>query len=421
MLSMSMPEPAPAATYYTVSTHRFFPGTVALLNSLRLTGNAGELVVLDAGLTASERELLAAHATVYSPPGGMPIHPVVMKTYAHLSQPSGTVVVIDSDMIVTGPLDHITALAAEGQICAYPDIPEVRGRWFGEWEETLGLASPLRPDIYVNSGLVAFSTAHWPELLERWREVCESIPPSEMWGSRSPFNAPDQDALNALLMSEIPRAALTLLPKGEDPFGGDATVDDYETLRCSVDGRPAKILHLVDSPKPWEPSGWLRLAGTDYARLMRRLLFASDVPLRLDPDQVPLWLRPTRRGELALRTLGAGNRGIVRVAHKLPEPLRTRLRQVRRWFAYGRSHGREVIAVMPALDYVAEPLLLGQVALLGLGDGFSVAAVGVALATGLIPQLRRLRAPSSSRFDRVRRFALGSHHGRESDANLDCN
>ena len=32
--------------------HRFFLGTVALLNSLRLTGNVGELVVLDAGLTA---------------------------------------------------------------------------------------------------------------------------------------------------------------------------------------------------------------------------------------------------------------------------------------------------------------------------------------------------------------------------------
>ena len=45
-------------TYFTVSTHRFFLGTVALLNSLRLTGNAGELVVLDAGLTPDERELL---------------------------------------------------------------------------------------------------------------------------------------------------------------------------------------------------------------------------------------------------------------------------------------------------------------------------------------------------------------------------
>jgi hypothetical protein len=40
-----------------------------------------------------------------------------MKTYAHLSRPSGTVVVIDSDMIVTGSLDHVLALASEGKIC----------------------------------------------------------------------------------------------------------------------------------------------------------------------------------------------------------------------------------------------------------------------------------------------------------------
>jgi hypothetical protein len=410
MLSLSVPEPAPAVTYYTVSTHRFFLGTVALLNSLRLTGNAGELVVLDAGLTASERELLAPHATVYSPPAGQPIHPVVMKTYAHFSQPSGIVAVIDSDMIVTGPLDHIATIAAGGQICAYPDTPEVRGRWFSEWEEALGLSAPLRQDIYVNTGLVAFSTAHWPGLLKRWREVCESIPPSEMWGSNSPFNAPDQDALNALLMSEIPRSALTLLPKGEDAFGGDAIVEDYETLQCSVDGLPAKILHLVDSPKPWEPSGWLRLAGMDHARLMRRLLLGSDVPLRLDPDQVPLWLRPNRRGELALRTLGAGNRGIIRIAHKLPEPIRTPLRQVRRWFAYGRSHKRELTTVIPALDHVAESPFAGQLAFLGLSDDLPMAALGFALVLALTPPARRLRS-SSSGFDRARRFALGNHHG----------
>lgn len=107
MLRLGIPATTPAVTYFTVSTHRFFLGTVALLNSLRLTGNVGELVVLDAGLTQSERELLSAHATVFAPPKTMEIHPVVMKTYAHLTRPSGTVVVIDSDMIVTGSLDHV--------------------------------------------------------------------------------------------------------------------------------------------------------------------------------------------------------------------------------------------------------------------------------------------------------------------------
>lgn len=345
-----MPSPAPAVTYFTVSTHRFFLGTVALLNSLRVTGNTGQLVVLDAGLLPRERERLSEHAAVFAPPKTREIHPVVMKTYAHLTRPSGAVVVIDSDMIVTGSLDHIVALAGDGKICAYPDVPAVRRRWFPEWQKTLRLRSSLRPDIYVNTGLVAFSAAHWPHLLERWREACELIPPEEMWLSQSPFNAPDQDALNALLMSEIPREALALLSEGEQAFGGDATVDDLDALTCGSTAGPAKILHLVDSPKPWEPSGWLRLAGTDYARLLRRLLFAPDVPLRLHPEQAPLWLRPGRAGELTLRTLAVANRAIVRTAHALPEPLQTRLRQLRRWFAYGKAHGKEVAALRAALD-----------------------------------------------------------------------
>jgi hypothetical protein len=337
-----MPLSPPAVTYYTVANHRFFLGTVALLNSLHLTGNAGEVVVVDAGLTQSERDLLSAHATVLAPPRQIDVHPVVMKTYAYLSQRSGPVVVIDSDMIVTGSLDHVLALAREGKICAYPDVPALQSRWFSEWETTLQLRSPLRPDIYVNSGFVALSTDHWPDLLERWWEVCELIPPHAMWGSRSPFNSPDQDALNALLMSEIPREAVSLLPVSEETFGGHATVEDFDTLTCTSEGRPTKILHFLDSPKPWEHSGWLRLAATDYVRLMRRLLFATDVPLRLDPDQVPLWLRPSRRGELTLRGLGAANRSLVRAAYEVPEPLRDRLRRLRRWVANGRSHGMRI-------------------------------------------------------------------------------
>jgi hypothetical protein len=329
-------------TYFTVSTHRFFLGTVALLNSLRLTGNAGELVVLDAGLAPDERELLSARATVFTPPNAADVHPVVMKTFAHLLQPSGTVAVIDSDIIVTGSLDHVLALARTGRICAYPDVPAVRSRWFPEWETTLRLRSPLRRDVYVNSGFVAFSTDHWPHLLERWREACQLIPAHAMWGSRSPFNAPDQDALNALLMSEIPREALALLPDGEQVVGGGGRVEDLETLRSTSEGRPAKILHLIDSPKPWEPAGFLRLAPTDYVRLLRRLLLAPDVALRLDPGRVPLWLRPDRGGELMLRALGAGNRASIWLAYRLPRPFQDGLRRLRRQLTLAASE-RQVV------------------------------------------------------------------------------
>src|SRR6187551_3977245 len=56
------------ATFYTIADAGFFPGLVALLNSLRLTGNAGELVALDRGLTPAQRELLAGHVSVVDLP-----------------------------------------------------------------------------------------------------------------------------------------------------------------------------------------------------------------------------------------------------------------------------------------------------------------------------------------------------------------
>jgi hypothetical protein len=100
-------------TYYTVADHGFFLGAVALLNSLRLTRNAGRVVVLDAGLTPEERDVLADHATVVTPPRRITGNPVLMKPYAHFLEPSGIVVVIDSDIIVTGSLDVAVALARE--------------------------------------------------------------------------------------------------------------------------------------------------------------------------------------------------------------------------------------------------------------------------------------------------------------------
>jgi hypothetical protein len=323
-----------SATYYTVSDHRFFLGTLALLNSLRVTGNVGDLVVLDAGLTPYQRKLLAGHATVVDPPEQIKRHPHLMRPYPYLAQATGTVVIIDSDIIVTGSLDAIIEQAREGKIGMCPAWTQaVRQRWFAEWETTLRLEAPLRRDDWVHNGFVAFSTEHWPRLLERWWEVCELIPSADMHGRLSPFQSPDADALNALLMSEIPRDGLALLAEGDEVFGGNVAVEDFETLRCTFGGRPVKLLHLVDNPKPWERSGWLRLAATDYIRLMRRLLFASDVPLRLNRNQAPLWLRPGLGGELTLRTLGGTNRGMVWSLSKVPEPLRDRVRGLRRQLA----------------------------------------------------------------------------------------
>lgn len=320
-------------TYYTISDHSFFLGTVALLNSLHVTANPGELVVLDAGLTSSERELLSQHATIFPAPKEIEVHPLVMKAYPSLLKPSGTVVLIDSDIVVTGSLAPVAELARKGKICVCPAwTPEVRRRWFPEWETTLQLRSPLRREPWVHAGFVAFSTGHWPDLLERYWEVCELVPANEAFTSGMPFNAGDADALNALLMSEIPQGTSALLPEGAEVFGGDIVVDDLQTLASSVDGRRTTMLHYPDRPKPWERSGWLRIGTPGYIRIMRRLLFSSDVPLRLDPSQVPLWIRPNLPGELTLRAL-AVNRLIAWSVYRVPEPVRDRVRRLRRQLA----------------------------------------------------------------------------------------
>lgn len=329
------PKRAKPPTYYTVSDHNYFLGTVTLLNSLRLTENAGELVVLDAGLSLWQRRLLDGHATVVDRPKEI-IHPFLLSSYPHFFDASGTIVTIDSDIIVTGPLDEIIERAASGAICAYRDGPETRLRWFSEWQERLQLRSPLRRDVCINAGLFAFAIDQWPGLLARWWEICQLVPPNEILVP-GPFQAADQDALNALLMSEIPRERLHLLPEAEAGFGVEVgrtiSVEDFAMLKCSSQGHRMRLLHFIDRPKPWEGSGWARVAATDYVRLMRRLLFAPDIVLRVDPGKVPLWLRPSRSGELTLRSLGLANKAIVSAAHRIPEPLTERLRQLRRAIA----------------------------------------------------------------------------------------
>jgi hypothetical protein len=104
-----------------------------------------------------------------------------------------------------------------------------------------------------------------------------------MWGSRSPFNAPDQDALNALLMSEIPREALALLPEDEEVFGGDATVEDFNALTCTSHGRPTKILTCWiarNAGSAQDGSGSLRqtTSGSCVGSCLRTTLPSGSIP-----------------------------------------------------------------------------------------------------------------------------------------------
>jgi hypothetical protein len=70
------------ATFYAAANSRFFVGAVALLNSLRLSGNGGELVILDVGLEPSQRRLLEPHVRIVDVPAEVASRPYLVKPYA---------------------------------------------------------------------------------------------------------------------------------------------------------------------------------------------------------------------------------------------------------------------------------------------------------------------------------------------------
>jgi hypothetical protein len=332
---------AERVTFYTIANARYFPGLAALLNTLRLNGHEEELVVLDEGLTPGQRQRLAPHATLVELPRERLSHPALLKPYPAELSPSGVVVLIDSDMIVTRPLTGPLAAAGDGRIAVYSDHESSASRWFAEWEREFDLAAPPRRQRYVNAGFVAFSQERWPEFLARWRRACELVP-LERYGELPRFVprrtvlegeslwAGDQDALNAILMSEIPEDAIALQPAHEQPdWLAEVELEDAQTLTCRYRGGETAILHFSLAPKPWEPTGWRRVSRNAYIELFPRVVLADDVALRLEPAELPPWLRDDARARAARLSLDALWRGrdsaerIARAsAQRLPPPLR---------------------------------------------------------------------------------------------------
>jgi hypothetical protein len=321
-----------STTYFTVADSRYFLGAVALVNSLVLTDHEGTFVVVDTGLEPWQRERLSGVATVSDvrwPPG---LPPAFFKAHIAPQIPGDVIVYLDSDMIVTDSLADVVSLAAAGRFCAAPDNQS--HRYFPEWRELLGLAHALRRQTYVNAGFFALAPGRWPRFFERWQAVCDAVirvaPPMHTMSFETALEDPsafhDQDALNALLMSEVSEDALALINSGRvaatDELPSVVCVDP-RTLTCTLDGRRTLILHYLNAPKPWVPSGWITTSNNAYVRLLERLLAADDVPIQVGKDELPVWLRSTgiRRGALF-----AGIRGVRAASHAVPASLRSRLR-----------------------------------------------------------------------------------------------
>lgn len=323
---MSHPPGQPPAAFYGVCNERYFLGAVALVNSLRVVGHSEPIFLLDCGLNAHQRELLAPHVTLVPGPADRP--PFLVKAIAPLARPARVAVLIDTDMIATRPLTPLIEGAAAGDVVACRDRQQ---RFFPEWGELLGLG-PTRREAYVSSGLVALGGTVGAEVLGLMERLSSEVDfDSTFWRGNVreyPFLYADQDLLNAILATRVAPERLVALDHRlapTPPFRG-LRVRDEDALRCAyADGTEPFVVHQYIR-KPWLE----RMYHGVYSRLLARLLLEEDATVKVPESEIPMRLR---RGPLA-----HAERWRVNVADfmrwhfgdRVPKPIGSRLETIRR-------------------------------------------------------------------------------------------
>jgi hypothetical protein len=311
------------AAFYCVADARYFLGAVGMINSLRVLGHEETVYVLDCGLTARQRDLLAPHATLVPAPGDTP--PYLLKTIAPLRHPAAVTVLIDTDMIVTRPLTQLIGTAAEGKVVGFKNDTN---RFFPEWGQLLDLGTARRRP-YVSVSLVALGGELGGEVLrlldDRQRRVDFD---RTLYGRNEadyPFLYPEQDVLNAVIATRSEADPLVCIDERFEvvpPFAG-VQVLDARTLRCAfADGAEPYVLHHFMGRKPW-------LHATEpgvYSRLLSRLLVGADVRVKVPERMVPLRLRSGWSAALDRKRVQA----LQRWRWYVGDPLSARLRKWRR-------------------------------------------------------------------------------------------
>jgi hypothetical protein len=274
--------------FYCVTGRDFFPGAVALVNSLRLNGHFDPIRVLDCGMDPEQRDQLASQATILPAPSDAP--PSMLKLVAPQALPADVMFLLDADIIVTRPLDDLITEAARGRLVAFENESS---RFFPQWGEMLGLG-PVRRGRYVMSSAIGLDRQLGRQILPLVEAKQLEVDTDRTWlaGSRdeaAPFFYADQDVLNAVIAARLGTDRVFALDSrlaAVPPFEGLRIVD-ARAARCAYpDGSEPYLLHHYFR-KPW----LVRMRSNVYSRLLTRLLLANDVALRLDPAAVPPRLR----------------------------------------------------------------------------------------------------------------------------------
>jgi hypothetical protein len=278
---------------YAVADRDYFIGAVALLNSLRLVGHEEPLLLVDAGLTPSQRELLVPHVTLLAAPPGVPA--VLLKLVGPLEHPAGVAILLDTDVIVVRPLTELVEAAEGGRLVAFVNNPPNDERFFADWSTVLGLG-PLRRHPYLAAGQLLVPHHLTRRVLEQWAESQSKVDLRWTWMGRAtladPFYFADMDVFNAVAGSTLnPEEILAVEHRfAPNPPFTDLTLVDAERLVCRYpDASQPFLLHHILS-KPWLKATRVNL----YSMLLPRVLLAPDVTVRLSPEQLPLRLREGR-------------------------------------------------------------------------------------------------------------------------------
>jgi hypothetical protein len=237
-------------------------------------------------------------------------------------------VLIDTDMIATRPLDELFEAAEGGRIVA---IRDPRSRHCPAWAEAFG-HERARSGPYVSSGLIGLGGdigTRTLELLDRHRDTVDFERTFWRRNDRSyEFLYADQDLLNAALSTEIGHDhALALDSRlAATPPYRHLRIRDAGTLSCEFRGGLAPLVVHQYVRKPWlEPT----FDGV-YSRLLRRLLTGDDVAVRVPERDLPKWLRSGTRATATRARISAGDVLRWRLGDRIPEPIAHRLEDRRR-------------------------------------------------------------------------------------------
>jgi hypothetical protein len=316
----------PRVGFYCVSNARYFLGAVGLINSLRLVGHREPIFLLDCGLTPAQRELLAPEVRLVADPSDAP--PFLIKTIAPIRNPSQTVVLVDTDMIVTRSMATLIDHASEGRVVAFEDRQD---RFFPEWGELLELGTARRRP-YVTSGLVFLGGTVGEQVLHLVDDRRDQVDFELTFWRRNireyPFLYADQDVLNAVLATRPEATGLEVLAQrlaATPPYRGLRLVDE-STLQCAYrDGVQPYVVHQYVR-KPWLE----RTYHSIYSRLLARLLLGEDVPVRVPEGDLPLRMREGLRARAQRARINATDFLRWHYGDRLPQPIGRRVEALRR-------------------------------------------------------------------------------------------